>query len=86
MNEAFYTPPPSMFGHGDAFGMFTTFAAQLEAAGLRPHFPADERVRHVAIELLVESYGVSVEDVVDDLSLIDRAVQEADAIVAAERG
>jgi hypothetical protein len=77
--EPFYFPPPSLFGH-PAFDWYTTFAADLEKAGLRNRFPEDEpEVRYRAIEILAEHEG-SVDKIVDDPYLdryIAGAIEEA---------
>lgn len=74
-----------MFGHSDAYLMFTRFAAKLEEAGLADRFPEDPELRNLAIELLAEHEG-SHENVVKDPALIEDAVAEARAILEERRG
>jgi hypothetical protein len=85
-SEPFYMPSPDLFGHGDAYRLFTRFAAELEKAGLADRFPRDEpEVRHLAIELLAEheSYVGNFED---DLGRIDDAIEEARGILRERQG
>ena len=83
MVEAFYNPEPGTFGHSDAWRLFTTFAAELERAGLAVHFPTDPTVRDVAVELLAERCTVS--DVAEHPRLIADAIVEAVEIRYARR-
>jgi hypothetical protein len=78
-SEPFYMPDPDMFGHSDAYRLFTGYAAKLEQSGLTGQFPPEPELRHAAIELLAERY--TVEDVVQEPDLIDRAIAEARDIV-----
>ena len=64
MSEPFYMPPPALFGHADAYRLFTNYAAKLEAAGLAGRFPEDAELRHAMIEMLAERYAA--EDVAAD--------------------
>ena len=82
-DEPFYFPSPSMFGHPDAYGLFTGYAAKLEEAGLSPRFPSEPEVRHVAIELLAERYPV--ETVEQEPELIEDAIVEARGILEERR-
>jgi hypothetical protein len=79
----FYMPSPDMFGHSDAYRMFTTYASELEAAGLADLFPSDADLRKITVELLAERYAA--EDVGDDHDLIDEAVVEARTILLRRR-
>lgn len=79
----FYMPDPELFGHSDAYRMYTTYAAELEQAGLADRFPPDSQLRHVVIELLAERYPVGV--VEEELGLIDDAVAEARGILERRR-
>jgi hypothetical protein len=76
-SEPFYTPsdPPDH----PAYRLFTGYAAKLEQAGLRIEFPSEPGLRNIAIEFLAES-DYSVEDVVEDRSIIREAVSEAEII------
>lgn len=78
-----YMPDPGLFGHNDAWRLYTSFAAALEEAGLAERFPADPDIRKVAIELLAEREAV--ENVEEDPSLIDDAAEEARSIILRER-
>jgi hypothetical protein len=78
----FYMPDPDLFGHADAYSLFTTYAASLEEAGLASRFPDDAEIRKIAIELLAERYAL--EDVEENESFIDNAVAEA-LIISEER-
>jgi hypothetical protein len=80
----FYMPDPGLFGHNDAWHLYTSFAAALEDAGLADRFPADPDIRKVAIELLAEREAV--ENVEADPSLIDDAAEEARIILRERRG
>lgn len=84
LSEPFYMPDPSLFGHTDAYNLFTKYAARLEAAALTDRFPPEPEVRHIAIELLAERYAA--EDVQEEPdSYIPDAVQEARQILAERR-
>jgi hypothetical protein len=76
-------PSPELFGHADAYGTFTRFASELEAAGLVAHFPQDTDLRHAAIELLAEREHV--DNVVEDPTLIMDAIEEARGILEDRR-
>lgn len=82
-SEPFYMPSPELFGHSDAYSLFTGYAAKLEDAGLADRFPPDSELRHTAIELLAERHPV--EDLVQEPDLIDHAIAEARAIVDERR-
>jgi hypothetical protein len=75
----FYMPDPDLFGHPDAYPMYTGYAAELEDAGLAYRFPADADLRKIAIELLAERHAV--DDVAADPDLIIDAVEEAQQIL-----
>ena len=62
----FYMPDPELFGHPDAYPLFTGFASRLEEAGLADRFPGEVELRHIAIELLAERS--TVEEVEEDPS------------------
>jgi hypothetical protein len=81
--EPFYFPDPAMFGHNDAYALFTKYAASLEDAGLERSFPSDVEVRKIAIELLAER--CAVEDAADDPRVIADAIVEAVQIRYARR-
>ena len=66
----FYMPDPELFGHPDAYPLFTAFASGLEEAGLAGRFPMDVELRQIAIELLAERS--TVEEVDADQSMIER--------------
>jgi hypothetical protein len=83
-SEPFYMPDPDLFGHGDAYRLFTSFAAELEEAGLAGRFPAETDVRQLAIGLLAQRYAV--EDLKGEPDLIDDAVAEARLILERRRG
>jgi hypothetical protein len=55
--------------------MVTGYAATLKAAGLADRIPPEVELRHCAIELLAQCYAA--EDVEQDLSLIEDAIEEA---------
>ena len=78
--EPFYFPDPAMFGHDDAYRLFTGFAAKLESAGLRDRFPRDAELRNVTIERLAEG-DYTVEEIASAPRLIDDAIVEAEGIV-----
>jgi hypothetical protein len=84
VSEPFYMPTPDLFGHADAYRMFTTYASELEAAGLADRFPPDAELRHITIELLAEREAA--ENVEEDPSLIDDAIAEAREILAERLG
>ena len=71
------------FGHPDAYGLCTGYAAKLEKAGLADRFPSEADVRHIAIELLAERYAV--EEVVTEPALIDESSAEARVILQERR-
>ena len=79
VENPFYFPDPDLFGHPDAYPLFTGFAAGLEEAGLAGRFPRETELRHIAIELLAE--GSTVEEVMEDPSMIEDAVAEAQGIL-----
>jgi hypothetical protein len=82
--EPFYMPDPDLFGHADAYRLFTRYAAELEEAGLADRFPPEAGLRHIAIELLAERYAV--EDIAGgELYLIDEAIAEARQILQQRR-
>ena len=77
-------PSPSMFGHADAYRMFTGYAARLEEAGPAGRFPPEADLRHIAIELLAERYAS--EDVAQDPDdYIPDAIDEARVILEERR-
>ena len=78
-SEPFYFPDPDLFGHKDAYPLFTGFAVGLEEAGLAGRFPRETELRHIAIELLAE--GSTVEEVMEDPSMIEDAIAEAQGIL-----
>jgi hypothetical protein len=82
-SDPFYMPSPDMFGHPDAYRMYTAYAAELEAAGLADRFPKDAEVRHIAIELLAERYAVEL--IADEHDRIDDAIAEARLILEERR-
>jgi hypothetical protein len=82
-DEGFYRPDADVLAHPDACRAYTRFANGLEEAGLRDRFPTAPKLRNLMIELLAEREAV--ENVVADPSLIDRAITEAEEILA-ERG
>jgi hypothetical protein len=79
IENPFYSPDPDLFGHPDAYPLFTGFAAGLEEAGLAGRFPRETELRHIAIELLAE--GSTVEEVMEDPSMIEDAIAEAQGIL-----
>ncbi len=83
-SEPFYTPSPDLFGHSDAYRLFTGYAAELEKAGLARWFPLDAELRHVAIELLAER-RYAVEEVEEEPTLLDDAIEEARGILCEQR-
>lgn len=72
----FYMPDPSLFGHADAYRLYTSYAAKLEEAGLADRFPAEAELRHIVIEMLAERHAV--EDVEEVPESIDEAIIEAE--------
>lgn len=76
-------PAPDLFRHGDAYRLYTGYAAKLEQAGLAARFPPEAELRHIVIELLAERYGVDMLEV--DPVLIDEAVEEARGILDERR-
>jgi hypothetical protein len=82
-SEPFYFPDPDVFAHADAFTAYTTYAAELEDAGLAERFPDEAELRHLAIELLAERHRV--EDVIEDPDRIDEAIVFARGILAQRR-
>jgi hypothetical protein len=83
-SEPFYMPDPDVFGHSNAYVLFTGFAAKLEMAGLADRFPRDTEVRHAAIELLAQRH--QVEDLVEERYLIPEAIEEARYYILERRG
>jgi len=81
----FYMPSPDMFVDPDNFQLVTTYAADLEAAGLRDHFPVEVDLRTIAIELLAERYPVK-DVAAEPERLIYDAVDEAREILRRPRG
>ena len=79
----FYMPDPELFGHPDAYPLFTGFASRLEEAGLADRFPTDVELREVAIELLAERS--TVEEIEADQSMIEDAITEAQGILDERR-
>lgn len=79
----FYMPDPELFGHPDAYPLFTGFASRLEEAGLADRFPTDVELRQIAIELLAERS--TVEEVEADQSMIEHAISEAQGILDERR-
>jgi len=79
----FYLPDPELFGHPDAYPLFTAFASGLEEAGLAGRFPLDVELRQIAIELLAERS--TVEEVEADQSMIEHAITEAQGILDERR-
>jgi hypothetical protein len=75
--EPLHFPDPELFGHGDAYGLYTRYATALDEAGFRDRLPADEEVRNVVIELLAERR--CVQDLLDEPGLLDEAIAEATA-------
>jgi hypothetical protein len=84
VDSRFYMPDPELFGHPDAYALFTGFASRLEEAGLAGRFPMDVELRQIAIELLVER--TTVEEVEADQSMIEHAISEAQGILDERRG
>lgn len=82
-SEPFYAPSPDMFGHADAYRLFTGYAAELEKAGLADRFPPEAEVRHIAVELLAERH--SIDTVEEEPSLISEAIGEAHVILQERR-
>ena len=72
-------PDPELFGHGDAYMLYTSYATKLEEAGLAGLFPDDARLRHIAIELLAEREPI--ENVQDDPTVIRDSIAEARRIL-----
>ena len=68
-------PDPDSFGNEEAYALYTSYAAELEEAGLTDRFPHDPELRNIAIELLAENHPV--EAVVKDPGLIGSAIAEA---------
>jgi hypothetical protein len=81
--ESFYMPDPGLFGHADAYRLYTRYAAELEEAGLASRFPPEAEVRHIAIELLAEREAV--ESLLEEPDLIDDAIAEARGILDERR-
>ena len=73
VDGSFYMPDPELFGHPDAYPLFTGFASKLEEAGLAGRFPLDVELRQIAIELLAERS--TVEEVEADQSMIEHAIR-----------
>lgn len=82
-SEPFYMPSPDLFGHSDAYSLFTGYAAKLEEAGLAGRSPAETELRHIAIELLAERHAV--EDLGEEPDLIADAIDEARGILDERR-
>jgi hypothetical protein len=80
VSAPFYFPRPDLFGKKFAWEQYTTYAARLEDAGLADHFPSEDDLRFLTVELLVDRYRV--EDVIEQPHLIDTAVEDARAILA----
>jgi hypothetical protein len=74
-SEPFYMPNPDLFGHADAYRLFTRYAAELEEAGLADRFPTNTELRHITVELLAERYAIDFLE--EDPTLIDEAIGEA---------
>ncbi len=83
VDGSFYMPDPELFGHPDAYPLFTGFASKLEEAGLAGRFPLDVELRQIAIELLAERS--TVEEVEADQSMIEHAISEAQGILDERR-
>ena len=81
--DPFYFPDPELFGHPDAYALFTAFAARLEEAGFADHFPPEPELRHIAIELLAERS--TVEEVEEDPRMVADAIAEAQGILDERR-
>ena len=79
----FCMPDPELYGHPDAYPLFTAFASGLEEAGLAGRFPMDVELRQIAIELLAERS--TVEEVEADQSMIEHAITEAQGILDERR-
>jgi hypothetical protein len=82
-SEPFYFPSPDLFGHPAAYPLYTGYAAKLEEAGLAERFPPQAALRHIAIELLAEREAV--ENLLEDTSLIEDAIDEARHILEERR-
>jgi hypothetical protein len=72
--EPFYAPSADLLGQ-DAWHRFTSYAADLENAGLAQRFPSDPGLRNLAVELLAERSPVG--DLIDHPRLIADAIVEA---------
>ena len=72
-------PDPGLFGHGDAYRLYTTFAAGLVDAGLADRFPRDPEVRKIMIELLAEREAI--ENLVENPDLIAEVIDEARGVL-----
>lgn len=81
--DPFYSPDPELFGHPDAYVLFTAFAARLEEGGFAGHFPPETELRHIAIELLAERS--TVEEVEENPRMIADAIAEAQGILDERR-
>lgn len=81
--EPFYFPSPDLFGHPAAYPLYTGYAAKLEEAGLAERFPPQAALRHIAIELVAEREAV--ENLLEDPSLIEDAIDEARHILEERR-
>ena len=81
--EPFYTPPPALFAHPNAYRLYTSYAAKLKDAGLAERFPVDAEYRHVVIELLAERYAIDA--VLKEPNVIANAVAEARSILEKRR-
>ena len=79
-SEPFYMPDPDLFGHANAYPLYTGFAAELEEAGLRAQFPPEPELRKIVIEILAEG-EYTVEDLAEEPDLIDEAVIRAREIL-----
>jgi hypothetical protein len=77
--EPFYMPDPALFGNPDAYRLYTSYATELEEAGLADLFPLEAEHRYIVIELLAERY--TLEQVEQEPGLIDQAVAEARPIL-----
>ena len=75
----FYMLDRELFGHPDAYPLFTGFASRLEEAGLAARFPMDVELRQIAIELLAERS--TLEEVEADQAMIEHAISEARGIL-----
>ena len=83
MAEPLYMPDPSLFGHSDAYRLYTTFASELEEAGFRDRLPREPELRNIVIEMLAGREHI--DNLIEDPSVIDETIREAEEALAQRR-